>query len=325
MTWYKKTIFVIGILYSTLGMATADQCENIFISASVNKQKNIDTIKASYQPVQKSNGEWPDSSEIFVYTEGQNRFAVSAQSKVKVKIDNHAVAAFLTEPAIPGLSQNKVIIESIVLSTLGTDIKTVRTTKYDEHDNSFNNDYFLKFKSGSQDFLLRRSDLSQYKIGNDFIRAYDVDTAKNIFAIQAKDLITVYINGQVEFEYQADNLGDIKIVGYSQAESAYIAYDSKNERLFSILSIWKNSIDKVLEQKVGITFFKPRMVGKATLLFQSVDHKFYVWSLRKSEAVPMRGYIAEGVSLNSKYVAVPTYNKNNSEWAWEFKEINYGL
>ena len=241
----------------------------------------------------------------------------AALAQSYIRMSDSANVAFATEPAINGFSKQSGVVESISLANLTPELHTGHLVLYDQLDRNFNNDHFIKVKSGNDDVLIRKNDLTEYKIGPDFVRAYDVDTEKNIFVIQTTDSIVVYKNGVVDLRQVATNSRDIKIVGLSETEAVYLAFDAKLGKLFSIMTFWGGSSNIEMGPAADLTFFKPKMVGLATLMYQGIDKRFYRWGLRTNQIENVPENIAKGVSDRPKFVAY----YNNKLGKWEFKEI----
>ena len=241
-----------------------------------------------------------------------------------MKLKYSKSAAFVTEPNIKGLTTQKGVVENVSLNDLTTEFQTIHRQVFDDVDPNYKSDDFLKVKSGTHDKLIRKSDLTEYKIGADFVRAYDVDPAKKIFVIQTTNEIAVYKNGKLDLSRHFEHANDIQIVGFSEKENAYLGYDAKLGKLFSTMVIW-DSIQ--IGPDADITYFKPKMVGPSTILFQKSNGRFYRWGIQTNPADKSRLYVAivdaataNGVSGNPKFVA----GYNNKLEKWEFKEIVMG-
>ena len=241
-----------------------------------------------------------------------------------LNLKNSDSVGFVTEPNIVGLAEGKVIIEKIELKNLTAEHQKINSMQFDQVDPNYKSDDFLKVKSGNDEWLIRKTNLSKYKIDKSFIRAYDVDPEKKIFVIQTTDSLAIYKNGELDMIKKFNNPSEIEVVGYSQRESVYLAYDAKREKLFSMMTIW-DSIQ--FGPDADITFFKPKMVGQSTILFQKPNGQFYRWGLRENQTDKNRlsvatvpPDIAKGVSDSPRFVAY--YNKKTAQW--EFKEIVMG-
>lgn len=231
------------------------------------------------------------------------------RAHIYIKSQNQNEATFVTEPSLfSGLvNEKKGMIESISLPSLLTGIHVG-----DAIEAGFGSDNFIKIKSGLVNSLVRRSSLTEHRIANNFLRAYEIDQQKNIYAIQTTDQVMVYKNGVLQFNQVLQNSRDLKIIAYSEAEAVYLAYDSHMGKLMTLMPFGKTKSVVEFGPSANVVFFRPQLVSPGTIMYQGKDGKFYFWHLRNQTTEVVSEDLSRGISKDSRYMA--RYDKKISNW-----------